>query len=81
MGQANRLAGGRPLIATIIMLVLPAMSPFGFSGHLNWELAWVYIGLTTIFCLGSRLIVLWETPDLTVERGQALGKGDIEPWD
>jgi len=78
---SKRVGWGRLMIASIIILVLPAAILFGSSGRLNWDMAWVYIGLTTAFSLGSRIIMLWKTPDLIAERGQALDKEDTEPWD
>ncbi len=55
----ERVSWGRLLIAAIIMMVLPAVILFGSSGRLNWDMAWVYVGLTTAFSLGSRIIMLW----------------------
>jgi len=77
----ERVSWGRLLIGIIIMLVLPAVILFGSSGRLDWGMAWVYVVLTTAFSLGSRIIMLWKTPELIAERGQALDKEDTEPWD
>ena len=77
----GQVGWGRLLIGIIVMLVLPAVILFGSSGRLNWDMAWVYVGLTAAFSLGSRIIMLWKTPDLIAERGQALDKEDTEPWD
>lgn len=77
----NQVNWVRLLIAAIIMLALPAVILFVSSGNLKWGMAWVYIGLTTAFGLGSRIIMLWKTPDLVAERGQALGKEDTASWD
>jgi len=77
----ERVSWGRLLIAAIIMMVLPAVILFGSSGCLNWDMAWVYVGLTTAFSLGSRIIMLWKTPDLIAERGQFSQKEGIKPWD
>jgi protein-S-isoprenylcysteine O-methyltransferase Ste14 len=71
----------RLLIAAVIMLVFPAVILFVSSGNLKWWMAWVYIGLTTAFGLGSRIFMLWKNPDLVAERGQALGKEDTASWD
>ena len=77
----GQVSWGRLLIGIIIMLVLPAVILFGSSGRLNWDMAWVYVGLAAAFSLGSRIIMLWKTPELIAERGQALDKEDTEPWD
>lgn len=77
----SRVSWGRLLIAAIIMLVLPAVILFGSSGRLNWGMAWVYIGMTTAFTIGSRIIMLRKNPDLIAERAQFSDKGDTKPWD
>ncbi|MBN1274196.1 MAG: isoprenylcysteine carboxylmethyltransferase family protein [Candidatus Aminicenantes bacterium] len=77
----KRVSWWRWLIAAFLMLVFPAVILFCSSGHLNWGMAWVYIGLTTFFAIGSRIIMLQKTPELLAERGQALNKKDTEPWD
>jgi protein-S-isoprenylcysteine O-methyltransferase Ste14 len=77
----RQVSWGRLLIGIIILLVLPVVILFGSSGRLNWDMAWVYVGLTTAFSLVSRIIMLWKTPDLAAERGQASDKEDAEPWD
>ena len=72
---------GRLLIGAFILIALPALILFGSSGRLDWGMAWVYVGLTTAFSLGSRIIMQWKTPELIAERGQSLDKEDAEPWD
>jgi len=77
----SRVNWGRLLIGIIIMLVLPAVILFGSSGRLNWGMAWVYIGMTTAFTVGSRIIMLRKNPDLIAERTKFSDKGDTKPWD
>jgi protein-S-isoprenylcysteine O-methyltransferase Ste14 len=77
----RQVSWGRLLIGIIILLVLPVAILFGSSRRLNWDMAWVYVGLTAAFSLVSRIIMLWKTPDLAAERGQALDKEDTESWD
>jgi protein-S-isoprenylcysteine O-methyltransferase Ste14 len=72
---------GRLLIAAFIMIALPAVILFGSSGRLDWGMAWVYVGLTTSFSLGSRIIMRWKTPELIAERGKFSQKEGIKPWD
>ncbi|GAK59293.1 isoprenylcysteine carboxyl methyltransferase [Candidatus Vecturithrix granuli] len=79
--ESKQVSWGRLLIAAISILVLPAVVLFGSSGRLDWDMAWVYIGLMAAFGLGSKIIMLWKTPDLIAERGQALDKEDTKPWD
>jgi protein-S-isoprenylcysteine O-methyltransferase Ste14 len=77
----GQVSWGRPLIGIMILFVLPAMILLGSSGRLDWDMAWVYVGLTAAFSLGSRITMLWKTPDLIAERGQASDKEDTESWD
>jgi protein-S-isoprenylcysteine O-methyltransferase Ste14 len=77
----ERVGWGRLLIGAFILMALPAVILFGSSGRLDWRMAWVYVGLTTAFSLGSRIIMLRKTPELVVERSQSLDKEDTEPWD
>jgi len=76
-----RVSWGQLLIGIIILLALPAVVLFGSSGRLDWDMAWIYVGLTAAFSLASRILILWKTPDLAAERGQASGKEDTEQWD
>jgi protein-S-isoprenylcysteine O-methyltransferase Ste14 len=72
---------GRLLIGAFFLIALPALILFGSSGRLDWGMAWVYVGLTTAFSLGSRIIMQWRTPELITERGQFSKKEGIKPWD
>jgi protein-S-isoprenylcysteine O-methyltransferase Ste14 len=78
---AEGVGVGRLLIGAFFLIALPALILFGSSGHLDWEMAWVYVGLTTAFSLGSRIIMQWKTPELIAERGQSSQKEGIKPWD
>jgi len=77
----ERVSWGRVLIGAFFLIALPAVILFGSSGRLDWGMAWVYVGLTTAFSLGSRIIMLWKTPNLAAERAQSLQKEGIKPWD
>lgn len=77
----GQVSWGQLLRGIVILLALPAVILFGSSGQLQWGMAWIYVGLTAAFSLGSRIIMLWKTPQLAAERGQALDKEDSEPWD
>jgi len=72
---------GRVLIGAFFLIALPALILFVSSGRLDWGMAWVYVGLTTAFSLGSRMIMQWKTPELIAERGQSSQKEGIKPWD
>jgi len=63
------------------MVVLPAVILFGSSGRLNWVTAWIYVGITTVFIIGSRVILLRKFPDLIAERAKFSDKGNTKQWD
>jgi len=77
----GQVSWGRLLIGAFFLIALPALILFGSSGRLDWGMAWVYVGLTTAFSLGSRIIMQWKTPELIAERGQFEQKEGIKPWD
>jgi protein-S-isoprenylcysteine O-methyltransferase Ste14 len=69
------------LFGAFIMTALPAAVLLGSSGKLEWWMAWVYIGMTTAFSLGSRMIMLRKYPGLIAERADYSDKDDAKPWD
>jgi hypothetical protein len=71
----------RLVTGILIMLLVPSVILFGSSGRLNWFMAWVYIGMITIFTVGSRIIMLQKNPDLITERADFSDKDDIKSWD
>jgi protein-S-isoprenylcysteine O-methyltransferase Ste14 len=77
-GHENR---ARILVAAIIMLAFPALVLFGSSGRIDWSMAWVYIGMMTVFFLISRIIMLRKNPELIVERWKSLSNRDTKSWD
>lgn len=80
-GTTKGIGLGRLLIGAFILMALPAVILFGSSGRLDWGMAWVYVGLTTAFSLGSRIIMQWKTPELIAERGKFSQKEGIKLWD
>jgi len=69
------------LFGASIMITLPAAVLFGSSGQLDWWMAWIYIGMTTAFSLGSRMIMFQKHPDLIADRANLSDKDDIKSWD
>jgi protein-S-isoprenylcysteine O-methyltransferase Ste14 len=66
--------------AIVYMILLPAVL-FIAAGRLDWIMAWVYVGLTVISAIVSRLMMWHKYPDLVKERAQALDKEDTKTWD
>lgn len=77
----TNISWGNLVIGMGIMIALPAVILFSASGRLDWKLGWFYVGLTAIFTIGSRIIMVYKTPDLIAERGGSLQKENIKPWD
>ena len=65
----------------LIVVALPAVILFGTSGHLDWGMAWVYVGFTGVSGIVSRLLMMRKYPDLVVERATSLSKEDAKAWD
>lgn len=66
--------------AIVYMILLPAVV-FIAAGRLDWTMAWVYVGLTIISAVVSRVMMRRKYPDLFIERAQALDKKDTKTWD
>jgi protein-S-isoprenylcysteine O-methyltransferase Ste14 len=77
----TKISWGNLIIGLGIMIALPAVILFGASGRLDWKFGWFYVGLTAVFTIGSRIIMVYKTPDLIAERGGSLQKENIKPWD
>jgi protein-S-isoprenylcysteine O-methyltransferase Ste14 len=63
------------------MMALPAVVLFGSSGQLDWWMGWIYIGMTTAFSMGSRIIMFRKYPDLIADRAKLSDKDDTKSWD
>jgi hypothetical protein len=44
-------------------------------------MAWIHIGITTIFSLGSRIIMFRKYSDLIADRANFSDKDDTKSWD
>jgi protein-S-isoprenylcysteine O-methyltransferase Ste14 len=64
----------------IIGLLIP-MIPILVAGRLDWWQAWVYVVLSVLPALGSRLILLRRNPDLIAERARFTQAEGIKGWD
>lgn len=71
----------RLLFVAIITPALPALILFCSSGRLDWAMAWAYIGMTTAFFFGSRIVMLRKSPGLIVERSKSMDQAGTKPWD
>ncbi len=69
---AVRVAG----LVAVLLLVL-----FASAGTFDWPMAWVYVVITVIMTVGSRLLLLRRSPDLVAERAGYAEKKDAKAWD
>lgn len=51
------------------------------SGDIRWWQAWVYIGISYLAVIISRVLVARKNPDLIAERAGFDGKQDTKQWD
>jgi len=72
---------GKFIVSLGILIAIPAIVLFSASGRLDWFWGWVYISLTAIFTIGSRMTIAIKIPELVAERGESLQKEDVKPWD
>lgn len=71
----------RILAVTVFMFAVPAGVLFFSAGTWKWPMAWIYLGVTAVFGLVTRLLALKKNPDLLEERATGLDKQDIASWD
>jgi protein-S-isoprenylcysteine O-methyltransferase Ste14 len=80
--DTNEMVTWRQLLfGAFIMMALPAVVLFGSSGQLNWWMAWIFIGMITVFSMGSRIIMFRKYPDLIADRANFSDKDDTKSWD
>jgi protein-S-isoprenylcysteine O-methyltransferase Ste14 len=65
----------------ILLLLFLCVTLFLAAGTFTWPMGWVYVALTLLTILVSRLLALRAHPDLLVERMQAEDKADAKAWD
>jgi protein-S-isoprenylcysteine O-methyltransferase Ste14 len=80
-GQASGIQPSIVIKLVLFVFVIPAILLFGASGRLNWIMAWVFIGLSTVLTVVSRVLVWRVNPELIKERAESLDKTDVKPWD
>lgn len=73
-GPASILLGLMSLIGLPLSLLLSA-------GKWNWREAWIYVVVSMLGTIGSRIIMAKMNPGLAVERSQSLSAGDVKRWD
>ena len=66
-----------------LLIIIPVMlaTLLLSAGQFNWWEAWAYTVTGFLVILGSRALMIWKSPDLALERSQALSKEDVKEWD
>ncbi len=73
--------GLQAILRFVLFLLIMPLLLFGFSGQLNWPMAWAYVVIYIGSALASRLILMVKFPDLLSERAQFLKAEGIKSWD
>jgi protein-S-isoprenylcysteine O-methyltransferase Ste14 len=73
--------GWRSAIGFVAFALLSAVALFAAAGTFRWPWGWVYVGLSLVVTLVSRLIVLRTSPDLLQERARFVQSEGVKPWD
>lgn len=73
--------GFRSVILGLVSLVGLPLSLFLSAGKWNWREGWIYIGLTLLSTLVSRLLMAKKNPGLAAERAQSLSAPNVKGWD
>ncbi len=68
-------------VRMLVLVALLCIVLFAAAGTLAWPMAWVYVVITVVMTVGSRLLLLRYSPDLVVERAASVEKQDAKPWD
>lgn len=68
-------------VRMLVLVALLCIVLFAAAGTLAWPMAWVYVVITVVMTVGSRLLLLRYSPDLVVERAASVDKQDAKPWD
>jgi protein-S-isoprenylcysteine O-methyltransferase Ste14 len=76
----SRPGPGSILLGLITLIGLP-LSLFLSAGKWNWREAWIYVLVTMLGTIGSRIIMAKKNPGLATERSQSLSAGDVKSWD
>jgi protein-S-isoprenylcysteine O-methyltransferase Ste14 len=75
-----KLGMGSILLGLISLIGLP-LSLFLSAGKWNWQAAWIYVGVSMLGTIASRIIMARKNPGLAAERAQSLSAGDAKSWD
>ena len=78
--EKPKMGLGSILLGLTSLIGLP-LSLFLSAGRWDWWQAWVYVGVTLLGTIFSRLIMAKTNPGLVRERSQSISAGDVKRWD
>lgn len=65
--------------AVTILLISAIL--FVAAGRVDWIMGWVYVGVTLLSSILSRVLVARRDPDLLLERSRSLQAENVKAWD
>jgi protein-S-isoprenylcysteine O-methyltransferase Ste14 len=68
-------------LRVLVYLFLPVLLLFGLAGDWGWGAGWLYVAITLLSALVSRILTARKHPDLLRERAASLNMTDVKPWD
>jgi protein-S-isoprenylcysteine O-methyltransferase Ste14 len=71
---------GSILLGLMSLIGLP-ISLFLSAGKWNWVEAWIYVAVTMLGTIASRIIMAIKNPGLVAERSQSISAVDAKLWD
>ncbi len=81
VGNKNPKTGLGAIFLGLMSFVGLPLSLFLSAGRWNWGEGWIYISLTLLSTLVSRVWMAKKNPDLVKERSQSLSAQNVKSWD
>jgi protein-S-isoprenylcysteine O-methyltransferase Ste14 len=78
--KTRKISFGTIVMGLLSLVGLP-LSLFLSAGRWNWREGWLYVGLTLLSTLVSRVLMARKNPDLVAERSQSLSAQNVQRWD
>jgi protein-S-isoprenylcysteine O-methyltransferase Ste14 len=73
--------GKRAVLRFVIFLFLLPAVLFISAGRLDWWMAWALVGLLVLSTAVSRIVVMYQHPELLAERARSLDADNAKEWD
>lgn len=66
---------------SILIILIPPVMLFVSAGTVHWLFAWIYIIISTLIAVFSRLVIHKKHPDFIKERSEGIKRKDVPLWD